>query len=177
MLNEALFPVAGRLRRLLVLALVVACAAPLAAAPVMEAAAPSNDWSRLREVSGHIMVSANGIATRNYQLIAVDDEVLTVVDMESANRTTVRIRRSDVNAVRQWTGRSGSPGRAAAGVALGFGLGSLIAVSQMYAPCGGDCFGESALVYGSLIGMPVAFGVIGFKSGNRRTLTTIYTKP
>jgi hypothetical protein len=70
---------------------------------------PRDDWSRLRQLTKmEIVLFAQGLAGRRCRLVAVEDAALTVVDLESPNHTTLRIPRTDVSEIRQWTGRRGS---------------------------------------------------------------------
>ena len=85
---------------------------------------PRSDWSRLRQLTKiDIVLFAQGLAGRNCRIVAVEDAALTVVDLDSPNGTTLRIPRTDVNEIRQWTGRRGSPLGAVIGAAGGFALG------------------------------------------------------
>lgn len=140
---------------------------------------PRHDWSRLRDLTTkEIVLFAQGLTNRRCRLVAVDDAVLTVVDLEAPSRTTLRIPRTDVNEVRQWIGRRGSRRGAIIGAAGGFALGVVSALSLSYRQCGGSCADERVLIGASLVGMPIAGGFLGYRlPGGHRTLTTIYLKP
>jgi hypothetical protein len=142
---------------------------------------PRSDWSRLRQLTkNEIVLVAQGLAGRRCRIVAVDDAALTVMDLESQNRTTLRIPRTDVSEIRQWTGRRGSLLGAVIGAAGGFALGyvSAVALAQSDKPCGGSCADEKTLIGASLVGMPIAGGLLGYRlPGGNRTLTTIYLKP
>ena len=138
-----------------------------------------DDWSRLRQLTKiNIVLFAQGLAGRTCRIVAVEDAALMVVDLESANRTTIRIPRTDVSEIRQWTGRRGSPLGAVIGAVGGFvlGVGSAIALADKQ--CGGSCADERIFVGAALVGMPIAGGFLGYRlPGGNRTLTTIYLKP
>jgi hypothetical protein len=140
---------------------------------------PRYDWSRLRQLTNtEIVLFAQGLTGRRCRLVAVEDAVLTVVDLESPSRTTLRIPRTDVNEARQWIGRRGSRRGAIIGAAGGFALGFVSAFSLSYKQCGGSCADERILIGASLVGMPIAGGFVGYRLlGGNRTLTTIYLKP
>ena len=140
---------------------------------------PRYDWSRLRQLTTiDIVLFAQGLAGGRCRIVAVEDAALTVVDLESPNRTTLRIPRTDVSEIRQWTGRRGSPLGAVIGAAGGFALGLASAVALAYKQCGGSCADERILIGVSLVGMPIAGGLLGYRlPGGNRTLTTIYLKP
>ena len=140
---------------------------------------PRYDWSRLRQLTKiDIVLFAQGLAGRRCRIVAVDDAALTVVDLESPNRTTLRIPRTDVSEIRQSTGRRGSLLGAVIGAAGGFALGFVSAVALADKPCGGSCADERILVGAALVGMPIAGGLLGYRlPGGNRTLTTIYLKP
>lgn len=140
---------------------------------------PRSDWSRLsRLTETEVVLYATGLAPRKVRIVAVEDAALTVVDLESPNRTTLRIARADVTEIRQWTGRRGSMVGAVIGAAGGFAIGFLSALNLAFKQCGGSCTDERILIYASLIGMPIAGGIAGYRlpGGNRR-LTTIYVRP
>jgi hypothetical protein len=140
---------------------------------------PRDDWSRLRQLTKiEIVLFAQGLAGRHCRIVAVEDAALTVVDLNSQNRTTLRIPRTDVSEIKQWTGRRGSALGAVIGAAGGFALGFLSAVALADKPCGGSCADERILVGAALVGMPVAGGLLGYRlPGGNRTLTTIYIRP
>lgn len=140
---------------------------------------PRDDWSRLRQLmKNDIVLFAQGLAGRKCRIVAVEDAALTLVDLESPNRTTLRIPRTDVSEIRQWTGRRGSPLGAVIGAAGGFVLGYLSAIELAYKQCGGSCADERILIGASLVGMPIGGGLLGYRlPGGNRTLTTIYVKP
>ena len=140
---------------------------------------PRYDWSRLRQLTQiDIVLFAQGLAGRRCRIVAVDDAALTVVDLESPNRTTLRILRTDVSEIRQWTGRRGSLLGAVIGAAGGLALGYVSAIGLAYKQCGGSCADEKILIGASLVGMPIAGGLLGYRlPGGNRTLTTIYLRP
>jgi len=149
-------------------------------ATIAAAQDPRDDWSRLRQLTKiDIVLFAQGLAGRRCRVVAVEDVALTVVDLESPNRATLRIPRTDVSEIRQWTGRRGSLLGAVIGAAGGFALGyvSAVALAQSDKPCGGSCADEKILIGASLVGMPIAGGLLGYRlPGGNRTLTTIYLK-
>jgi hypothetical protein len=148
-------------------------------ATIAAAQDPRDDWSRLRQLTKvDIVLFTQGLAGRRCRIVAVEDAALTVVDLESPNRTTLRIPRTDVSEIRQWTGRRGSPLGAVIGAAGGFALGYVSFIALSDKQCGGSCADERILVGAALVGMPIAGGLLGYRlpGGNRR-LTTIYLKP
>jgi hypothetical protein len=140
---------------------------------------PPYDWSRLRQLTNmEIVLFAQGLTGRRCRLVAVEDAALTVVDLESPGRATLRIPRTDINEIRQWMGRRGSRLGAIIGAAGGFGLGFASALALSYKQCGGSCADERILIGASLVGMPIAGGLLGYRlAGDKRVLTTIYLKP
>ena len=140
---------------------------------------PRTDWSRLRHLTKiDIVLFAPGLAGRRCRIVGVDDASLTVVDLESPNRPTLRIARTDVSEIRQSTGRRGSLLGAVIGAAGGFALGFVSAVALADKQCGGSCADERILVGAALVGLPIAGGLLGYRlPGGYRTLTTIYLKP
>jgi hypothetical protein len=138
-----------------------------------------DDWSQLRQLTkSDIVLFAQGLAGRRCRIVAVDDGALTVVDLESPNRTTLRIPRLDVSEIRKWTGRRGSLLGAVIGAAGGLVLGFGSAIALADKQCGESCRDERVLVGASLVGMPIAGGLLGYRlPGGNRTLTTIYLKP
>lgn len=140
---------------------------------------PRDDWSRLRQLTKiDIALFAQGLAGRRCRIVAVEDAALAVVDLESPNRTTLRIPRADVSEIKQWTGRRGSPLGAVIGAAGGLVLGFGVAIALADKQCGGSCADERILVGVSLVGIPIAGGLLGYRlPGGNRTLTTIYLKP
>ena len=104
---------------------------------------PRYDWSRLRQLTNiDIVLFAQGLAGRRCRIVAVEDAVLTVVDLESPNRATLRIPRTDVSEIRQWTGRRRSRLGPVLGAAGGFALGFAAAIALADKQCGGSCADE-----------------------------------
>ena len=138
-----------------------------------------DDWSHLRQLKkSDIVLFAQGIAGRRCRIVDVDDTALTVLDLESPNRTTLRIPRLEVSEIRKWTGRRGSLLGAVIGAAGGLVLGFGSAIALADKQCGGSCTDERVLIGASLVGMPIAGGLLGYRlPGGNRTLTTIYLKP
>ena len=102
---------------------------------------------------------------------------MTIVDLESPNRATLRVARTDVSEIKRWTGRRGSPLGAVIGAALGIGFGTASALHLAFKQCGGSCADEKLLIAVSLVGMPIAGGFLGYRlPGGNRTLTTIYVR-
>jgi hypothetical protein len=63
------------------------------------------------------------------------------------------------------------------GAAGGFALGFASAVALADKQCGGSCADERMLIGASLVGMPIAGGLLGYRlPGGNRTLTTVYLK-
>lgn len=150
-----------------------------AASAVVAPQDPRYDWSRLRQLTNtEIVLFAQGLSGRRCLLALVEDTALTVVDLESPARGTSRISRTDVTEVRQWIGRRGSLPGAVIGAAGGFALGFVSALSLSYRQCGDSCADERILIGASLVGMPIAGGLLGYRLfRGSRVLTTIYLKP
>jgi hypothetical protein len=146
--------------------------------PIVAPQDPRYDWFGLRQLTNkEIMLFAQGQTGRMYRLVAVEDASLTVVDLESPTGIMRRIPRTEVEEIRQWIGRRGSRRGAIIGAAAGFALGFVSALSLSYKQCGGSCADERVLIGASLVGMPIAGGLLGYRlQGDRRVLTTIYLK-
>jgi hypothetical protein len=140
---------------------------------------PQTDWSEVRRLapSAEIIVTAGGMTSRSCRFVSADDAMLTVIDLEGADRPARQIARDDVREIRRWIGRRGSKLGAAIGAGAGAFLGFVSALNLAYRDCGGDCSDEKFLMGLSLVGMPVAGGFAGYyvpKGG--RQLQTIYLK-
>jgi hypothetical protein len=139
-----------------------------------------HDWSRLRQLTNQeIVLVAGGLLDRRCRLVSVDDTALTVVDLESPNGGPARlIPRTDVREIKQWIGPRRSRLGAVVGATGGLALGFTAALSLSYKQCGGSCADERILIGASLVGMPIAGGILGYRLfGDSRTLTTIYVNP
>jgi len=62
------------------------------------------------------------------------------------------------------------------GVAAGGALGLFSAAHLIYKPCGGNCKDEGVLLFGSLIGLPIAGGYVGAKAMPHRDWTAVYRR-
>jgi hypothetical protein len=149
------------------------------AAPAIAATQPRDDWSRLGQLTTtEIVLFGAGLAGRRCRLVTVDETAMTVVDLESPNHATLRIPRADVTEIRQSTRRRGSPLGAVIGAAGGFLIGYVSAVALAQKECGGSCTDEKILIGVSLVGLPVAGGLLGYRlPGGGRRLTTVYLRP
>lgn len=82
------------------------------------------------------------------------------------------------NEKRGSTGRRGSVLGAVAGASGGGVLGFFGAVSLMFKPCGGSCDDEKALMGLSLVGLPIAGGLLGYYAGGLGDrAVTLYRAP
>ena len=140
---------------------------------------PLHDWSRLRQLMGsEIALRAQGHSVRRCKLLAVDDAALTAVDLENPSRPPLWVPRADVDEVSQWIGRRGSVLGAVIGAGVGIVIGSRLALGLAFKQCGRSCADEKFFGVLSLVGTPIAGGLLGYRlPGDRRTLTTIYVRP
>jgi hypothetical protein len=88
-----------------------------------------------------------------------------------------RIVRSDVREIRTSMRTRGSIIGAVGGAAGGLLLGYLAAVNLAYKQCGDSCTDEKVLIGLSLVGLPVAGGVVGYTALRRQTSETVYRAP
>lgn len=86
----------------------------------------------------------------------------------------IELAREDVVEI-QVTSTHGSKAAAIAGVAVGGAIGVGTAVSLAFKRCGASCADEQARMFVSVIGFPLAGGLLGYHAGGRKTETmTIY---
>jgi hypothetical protein len=88
-----------------------------------------------------------------------------------------RVMRSEVREVSSRGRTGGSVVGATVGAAGGLLLGGLLALNLAYKQCGGSCNDEKALIGLSLIGLPIASGVLGHRAFGRKTTDVIYKVP
>jgi hypothetical protein len=88
-----------------------------------------------------------------------------------------RIVRSEVREIRSSMRPRGSVIGAVGGAAGGLLLGYLAAVNLAYKQCGDSCTDEKVLIGLSLVGLPVAGGVVGYTAFRRQTSETVYRAP
>ena len=102
-----------------------------------------------------------------------------VADRKVADRGQVieRIARGDVCRITRPGRMRGSVVGAIAGAGGGLLLGGFLAANLAYKQCGGGCGDEKALMALSLVGIPVAGGMLGYGAGGRTTVDVIYRKP
>ena len=88
------------------------------------------------------------------------------------------IARNDVVEIRgAGTTRGGSVAGAVIGAGGGFLLGAVLAVNLEFKQCGGSCNDERALQVLSLVGLPIAGGVLGYHAFGHKTQDVIYHAP
>ena len=104
---------------------------------------------------------------------------LFVADRKVADRAQVveRIMRREVCEIRGSERRRGSVVGAIAGAGGGLLLGGFLAANLAYKQCGGSCGDEKALMALSLVGLPVAGGMLGYGAAGRTTVDVIYRAP
>ena len=153
----------------------------VAGLPISDAAPQDSrsDWSGLsRLVDAEVIIDSAGQPSRRSRIVAVDETAMTVIDLDSSSRATLRIPRADVAAVRQWTGRRGSRLGAVIGAGAGAFLGFVTSLNLALRQCGASCNDERVLIGVSLVGMPIAGGLLGYYlPGGNRALTTVYVRP
>ena len=88
-----------------------------------------------------------------------------------------RAPREDVREIRVAGKRKGNKPMAALGAGVGFFLGASIAVGLGYKLCGASCSDEKFLAGLSVIGLPVALGLIGYYGGGHTVGGMIYRAP
>jgi hypothetical protein len=92
-----------------------------------------------------------------------------------------RTPREDVREIRVPGQRKGNTRMAAVGAAVGAGIGLLVGayvgLSMADKYCGSSCSDEKALVGLSVIGPPIALGVLGYYRGSRTVGGMIYRAP
>jgi len=88
-----------------------------------------------------------------------------------------RAPREDVREIRVPGQLKGSKLKAAVGAGVGFFLGASIAVGLGYKLCGASCSDEKFLAGLSVIGLPVALGLLGYYGGGHTVGGMIYRAP
>jgi hypothetical protein len=88
-----------------------------------------------------------------------------------------RAPREDVREIRVPGQLKGSKRKAAVGAGVGFFLGASIAVGLGYKLCGASCSDEKILAGLSVIGLPVALGLLGYYGGGHTVGGMIYRAP
>jgi hypothetical protein len=96
-----------------------------------------------------------------------------VTDPGSLAERTVR---ADVSEIRTLRRTRGSIFGAVGGAAGGFLLGGVLALNLAFKNCGGGCGDEKALIGLSLVGLPVAGGLLGYHAVGRK-MDVIYRAP
>jgi hypothetical protein len=130
--------------------------------------APEANWSRVEQLvpDTPISVAVDSGPSLRGTLVAADSTGLTVRDGDGRG---VRIARPSVAEIREITRRRGSKLGAVIGAGAGGFLGFVTALNLALRDCGGDCRDERFLVGLSLVGAPVAGGVLGYFAGGART--------
>jgi hypothetical protein len=88
-----------------------------------------------------------------------------------------RTPRGDVSEIRVAGQRKGNKRMAAVGAGAGFLVGALVGLSMADKYCGSSCSDEKALVGLSVIGLPVALGLLGYYGGGHTVGGMIYRAP
>jgi len=138
---------------------------------------PADEWQRVRRlpVGSTVTVSATGRSAVSGQFMSADVEGITVVPLGSS--TPLTIRRDAVVEVIARVPHRGSKLGAVVGVGAGALVGFMSAVSLSDRDCGGNCADEKFLIGASLIGIPVAGGLIGYYAFHGRPkVETVYRR-
>jgi hypothetical protein len=112
-----------------------------------------------------VHVAADGVFAGNQKIVETAEVI-------------VRIRRADVLVVAEPPKKRGTALGAiiggAGGFLIGFGLAVAIATENQ---CGASCNDEEALMALSVVGIPIAGGVLGYHAVSRTTQSVIYEAP
>ena len=114
-----------------------------------------------RFVQDDVRVGPEGVLLRDRKLV----EIAQIVK---------RIPRTDVVAITTPMKRRGSVIGAVAGAGGGLLLGYVSALHLAFKQCGRGCGDERALMALSLVGLPIAGGLLGYQAGTRTTERVIY---
>ena len=120
-----------------------------------------------------ILVEVRGGLAASRIFVKADDSELIVRDLDVLQR----IPRPDIVAITMPPQRRGSLIGAAIGAGGGFILGFASAVHFAYKQCNGSCSDEKAFMALSLVGFPVAGGLLGYQVNARTTQRVIYRAP
>jgi hypothetical protein len=88
-----------------------------------------------------------------------------------------RTPREDVSEIRVPGQRNGNTVLAAVGAGAGFLLGAIIGGALAFTDCGSSCRDEKVLAGLSVVGLPIAFGVLGYYGGGHTVGGMIYRAP
>ena len=130
-----------------------------------------SDWGNVRDLDtgSRLRVTLRSGIFKEGTLAEVDDDRIVLL---SASNVRTEIARQDISEVAKplrYSVLGGLLGTAVGGV---LGVGS--AVYWGLEPCGDSCSGEKLLMYGSLIGLPVAGGYGGARLGALGRWKTVY---
>jgi len=121
-----------------------------------------------------IVVETTAVPAVPRIFVSADGSELIVLDLTGA---ATRISRSEIVAVKLPPKRRGSIVGAAVGAGAGFVLGFASAVHLAYKQCNGSCSDEQTLMALSLVGFPIAGGLLGYQASPRMTQEVIYLAP
>jgi len=133
-----------------------------------------SDWSRVERLASdrELTVAAAGQPALRGNLVSADAAGISV----RRSGVVERIGRQEVVEIRAATGRRGSKLGAVIGAGVGGFVGFVTALNVALRDCGGNCSDEKFLVGLSLVGSPVAGGVLGYYAGGPRT-EVVYRQP
>ena len=133
-------------------------------------------WARVTSLAPgtRIVVEPASAPAATRIFVSADGSELIVLDLTGA---TTRIPRSEIVAIKMPPKRRGSIVGAAVGAGAGFVLGFASAVHLAYKQCNGSCSDEQTLMALSLVGFPIAGGLLGYQSSPRMTQEVIYLAP
>jgi hypothetical protein len=119
-----------------------------------------------------LAVTSDGRPSLEGDFLAADADGLT---LRLEDGTNARLLRSQVTEVRR-AGRRGSVRNAIIGAGAGAFLGFVMGLNVALRDCGGDCRDERVLVGLSLVGTPVAGGLLGYYAFGRGR-HVVYQRP
>jgi hypothetical protein len=102
------------------------------------------------------------------------DGGLKVADLAQAVQRTPR---EDVSEIRVAGHRKGNKLMAVVGAGGGFLLGAYIGTALAFKDCGGSCGDEKFLIGLSVVGLPVALGLLGYYGGSHTVGGMVYLAP
>ena len=137
--------------------------------------AAQDEWPRVQALAPgtDITVSQRGQPPMSGRLLSADAAGIALQPTGGATSRT--IARNDVVDVRARVARGSTKG-AVVGGAIGGGLGFLSAFVLSYKSCGPSCADERFLMGASMVGMPAAGALIGYRLFGGPRLRTIYTR-
>ena len=130
-----------------------------------------SDWGNVRDLDtgSRVRVTLRSGIFKEGTLAEVDDDRIVLL---SATNDRTSIARQDISEVAKPLRHSVLGGLL--GTAVGGFLGVGSAVYWGLEPCGDSCSGEKLMVWGSLIGLPIAGGYGGARLGALGRWTTVY---